>query len=332
MASFGESLRQERLRRQITLEQVAEVTKITPRFLQAIEDERLQDLPGGVFNRNFIRTYARYLGLDEDHYVEDYIQSTGDAARTSELPIVHEPVLRDPMVSGTTLLGVLIAAVVALGIWAGIHLYLEQQQSKRIEARAAEHSTAVTPAPAVKTPARQLIAPPRVSANGVQAQTPAAPAQPQAKPAQQTATAATQPSSPVSGPAVASSTPAFTPQSAPAGERALIVAATVQPAWISVFTDGHWRLETTLKAGEQKEVFFHSRVQVNSGNAGATAITIDGKPMGTLGKIGMVAHFNWPPQSADAGAASSSHPAAATGLRSTSHADASAPDASASQN
>lgn len=329
MASFGESLRQERLRRQITLEQVAEVTKITPRFLQAIEDERLQELPGGVFNRNFIRTYARYLGLDEDHYVEDYIQSTGDAARTSELPVVNEPVLRDSMVSGTTLLGVLIAAVVALGIWAGIHLYLEQQQSKRIEARATEHPTAVTPAPAAKAPARQLIPPPRVSANGVQTQTPAPPVQPQAQPS---ATAATQPSTPVSGPAVASSTPAFTPQPAPAGERALIVAATVQPAWVSVFTDGHWRLETTLKAGEQKEVFFHSHVQVNSGNAGATAITMDGKPMGTLGKIGMVAHFNWPAQSADAGAASSSHPAAATGLRSASHADASVPDASAPQN
>lgn len=279
MASFGESLRQERLRRQITLEQVAEATKIGQRFLQAIEDERLQDLPGGVFNRNFIRNYARYLGLDEDHYVEEYVQSTGDVARTSDLPVV-ESGMREPVFSGTTLLALLIAGVVGLGIWAGIHLYQQQQRSRTVEAQATE--PAVTPSTPA-TPARQLIPPPHMTPGARPAQT--TPPTSQTASATQTATA---------GAGQSTAAPAFTPVPAPAGERALIVAATVQPAWVSIYTDGHWRLETTLKAGEKKEVFFHTKVQVNSGNAGATAITIDGKPMGTLGKIGMVAHFNWP--------------------------------------
>lgn len=327
MASFGESLRQERLRRQITLEQVAESTKISQRFLHAIEDERLQDLPGGVFNRNFIRNYARYLGLDEDHYVEEYVQSTGDAARTSDLPVV-EPVAREPLLSGTTLLALLIAGVVGVGIWAGIHLYLEQQQSKRVEAQVGQPAASTTATPAAPPPARQLIAPPRANQSVEQAQ----PAPSQVRTAQ-TPSSGAQAAAPNAGsaaPATPVMAPPFSPVPAPAGEKALIVAATVQPVWVSVYTDGHWRLETTLKAGEQKEVFFHTRVQVNSGNAGATAVIIDGKSLGTLGKIGMVAHFNWPPQSADPGGSSAGQPAATAGLRSASTQGAGASDAPAS--
>ncbi len=313
MASFGESLRQERLQRQITLEQVAAATKISQRFLQAIEGERLQDLPGGIFNRNFIRTYARYLGLDDEHYVGEYVRSTGDAARTSDLPIVEAPA-REPLLSGTALLAVLIAGVVGLGIWAGIHLYLEQQQAKRVEARVTQPAAF----PVTQSPARQLIAPPRESQRVESAQ--AAPPQNQST---QPAIKGAQPPIPQAAATTtaASTAPAVTPKTAPAGERALIVAATVQPAWVSVYTDGHWRLEATLQAGERKEIFFHTTVRVTSGNAGATAVSIDGKPMGTLGKIGMVAHFNWPPASANVdGAAGAGHAAPAAGLRSVSSA------------
>lgn len=300
MASFGESLRQERLRRQISLEQVAEATKIVSRFLRAIEDERLQELPGGVFNRNFIRNYARYLGLDEDYYVEEYIRATGDAARTSDLPVV-EPGAREPIVSGTTLLAVMIGGVVGLVIWAGIHLYQEQQQARQMEATAVQPAAVSTSKPASPPAGRQLIAPPRVNPSI----TPPKAAQPTA-PATQ---AGTTPSSPALA-GVPPVNPAFTP--APAGEQALIVSATVQPAWVSVYTDGQWQMETTLKAGEQKEVFFRHTVRVTSGNAGATAVSIDGKSLGTLGKIGMVAHFNWP-QASTVAARAADHANAAGG-------------------
>jgi hypothetical protein len=187
--------------------------------------------------------------------------------------------------------------VVGLGIWAGIHLYRQQQRSKAVEAQAT--APAVTPSTPGTPPARQLIPPPHMPPGARPAQT--APSMSStSQPASATQSATTD-----AGQTAAA--PAFTPVPAPAGERALIVAATVQPAWVSVYTDGHWRLETTLNAGEKKEVFFHTKVQVNSGNAGATAITIDGKPMGTLGKIGMVAHFNWPAENA----APAEHPAPA---------------------
>ncbi len=68
MTSIGESLRQERVRRDLGLEQISRELKISSRFLEAIEDERFEKLPGGVFAKSFVRQYARYLGLDDDEY------------------------------------------------------------------------------------------------------------------------------------------------------------------------------------------------------------------------------------------------------------------------
>ncbi len=58
--------------RGVSLEEVAAATRISTRFLEAIEHERWEELPGGAFNRGFIRSIARYLGLDEDDLVAEY--------------------------------------------------------------------------------------------------------------------------------------------------------------------------------------------------------------------------------------------------------------------
>jgi cytoskeletal protein RodZ len=72
MGSFGENLRREREMRSVTLEEMADATKISLRALQALEAEEFRKLPGGIFNRSFVRTYARYLGLDEDKVMAEY--------------------------------------------------------------------------------------------------------------------------------------------------------------------------------------------------------------------------------------------------------------------
>jgi cytoskeletal protein RodZ len=77
VASFGEKLRKEREQRGITLNDVSSTTKITTRMLRAIEDEHFDQLPGGVFNKGFIRAYARHIGLDEDQVIADYLAATG---------------------------------------------------------------------------------------------------------------------------------------------------------------------------------------------------------------------------------------------------------------
>lgn len=68
MNSIGETLRRERLRQGLDLEDVSQETKVNTRLLEAIESDQWDRLPGGVFTRNFVRQYARALGLDEQDF------------------------------------------------------------------------------------------------------------------------------------------------------------------------------------------------------------------------------------------------------------------------
>jgi cytoskeletal protein RodZ len=75
MSSIGDALRGERLRRGIMLEQVAAETKIGVSYLIAMEEDRIDQLGlGHFFQRNFLRQYARVLGLDEEELVSLYVQ------------------------------------------------------------------------------------------------------------------------------------------------------------------------------------------------------------------------------------------------------------------
>ena len=68
---FGEHLRREREMRGVSLDEIAAATRISTRFLEAIEKDQWDQLPGGVFNRGFIRSIARFLGLDEESLVAE---------------------------------------------------------------------------------------------------------------------------------------------------------------------------------------------------------------------------------------------------------------------
>ncbi len=66
-------LRRERELRQIGLREVAEATKINVRYLEALERNDFEYLPGGAFNKGFIRAYARYIGVDDAEMVDAYL-------------------------------------------------------------------------------------------------------------------------------------------------------------------------------------------------------------------------------------------------------------------
>ena len=80
MATFGENLRRERELRGVDLRDIAEATNISLRFLQALEQDRTDVLPGGIFPKAFVRQYATYLGLDPDRLVAEYLYAHGGAA------------------------------------------------------------------------------------------------------------------------------------------------------------------------------------------------------------------------------------------------------------
>jgi transcriptional regulator with XRE-family HTH domain len=96
--SVGSKLREARTRRKLSLEEVEAATKIRGRYLQAIENDEWDQLPGDTYARAFIRTYGRLLGLDGDRLAEEQRRSRGAARPGEQLPRVDprpRPV-RDP--------------------------------------------------------------------------------------------------------------------------------------------------------------------------------------------------------------------------------------------
>lgn len=73
MPSFGEEFKRERELRQISLREVSEATKISLRHLEALERNEFEQLPGGVFNRGFVRAYADFIGVSPEDMVNAYL-------------------------------------------------------------------------------------------------------------------------------------------------------------------------------------------------------------------------------------------------------------------
>jgi cytoskeletal protein RodZ len=88
MTNFGASFKKARESKGISLDRIAAETRISTRFLRAIENEEFHVLPGGIFNRGFVRTYAEKIGLDPEQAVNDYerlanVRAPGDTPLVS---------------------------------------------------------------------------------------------------------------------------------------------------------------------------------------------------------------------------------------------------------
>jgi cytoskeletal protein RodZ len=131
--TFGERLKRERELREVSLKEVTAGTRIGPRFLEALENEEWDKLPGGVFNRGFVRSIARYLGLDEENLLAEYDMARGGeqsmpAPQPYENKIPRPPVWI-PIVAVLALLAV-IGGLVAGGIY-GWRWYSARRAAKR---------------------------------------------------------------------------------------------------------------------------------------------------------------------------------------------------------
>src|ERR1700687_5384275 len=84
MTRLGDSLRQQREKRGITLDQAAADTRIREKFLKALEDGDEQSLPGAVQAKGFLRNYAEYLGLNDEESVAQLRQDRGAAPKDAK--------------------------------------------------------------------------------------------------------------------------------------------------------------------------------------------------------------------------------------------------------
>jgi cytoskeleton protein RodZ len=88
MSTFGAELRRERELREISLIEVAEATKISTRFLEALERNDFSSLPGGLYNRGIVRAYSQFIGADPEAMVNAYLleEQTRSAPRRPSDP------------------------------------------------------------------------------------------------------------------------------------------------------------------------------------------------------------------------------------------------------
>ena len=140
--SLGEKLRQAREERGISVSEVAEQTRISPLYIKAIENDDYKPLPGGIFNKGFVRSYARYVGFDEEEALRDYAELIGAAGMQPEADqTIHRSEVWTDDTSVRSMVPTIIFAVIILAMLAGGVMLLVKYISNSGEAPPAGNTT-----------------------------------------------------------------------------------------------------------------------------------------------------------------------------------------------
>jgi cytoskeleton protein RodZ len=290
----------------VGLDEIAQTTKIGTRFLRALETDQYDQLPGGIFNKGFIRAYARAVGIDEDQAIADYVAATepGVAKAESGAPVsVGRMVeLRAEAERGDSgdlpwSAFALVLVLAALGL-AGWGLYSREHRAKEARSQPGaatesvanaipvEEATPSTSAVGEKTAENKTTSAPAVPAGNV-AGNPGRAAgltgseQAAAKTVVPAAGGAT-PSSPVPG---ASSTIPSGLASTVTNPGYFTIRVNVrEDSWISISADGKMILQGRFLAPVEKSVRATKQVIVETQNAGGLDFEVNGKNLARQGK------------------------------------------------
>ena len=140
-ASIGEQLRLAREERGIPLRDICDQTRISVHYLEAIESNDYKRLPGGVFNRSFIKAYARCVGYDEREAIEGYtryLREHGDNSDDVNTTPMHSkvytetPATRSPLL--TVVLAILILAILTAAALAALHWFQKRAVRQHLKA------------------------------------------------------------------------------------------------------------------------------------------------------------------------------------------------------
>ena len=258
VGSFGEKLRREREMRGITLDEIAAATKIGTRSLKALEDENFAILPGGIFNKGFVRAYARFLGMNEDEAVADY------QAAAKEQPISVKQIATQSAIAKANrlaaqqaresahaagvvravLMFVVVGAIGFGGYYTYHRGYFKALKRPSLHRQLKQQAQAPPVAAPVQTPAPAIATPVPVS-------------QPPAQP---------------------------TTASTIAAEFTVSIRTSAE-SWLSVTADGKRAMERLFEANEEQNVTAKNRVRIRMGNPSATALSLNGKPLPVAGNL-----------------------------------------------
>jgi cytoskeleton protein RodZ len=259
---FGEHLKREREMRGVSLEEIAAATRISTRFLEAIENERWDQLPGGVFNRGFIRSIARFLGMDEDSLVAEYDLGAKSNGHSQTHSVAALPAQDLPRNWSAAVVAVLVLVVLIGGVTftlvhyrskisAGVHRGVAAVGAQIHRIRAKRHGALETASP----PAKSASASPATPAAAVPAPAPAA-----------------APSTAIAAPLI-------------------LKLEAGKPANVKVLADGKVLFDGPVHVNDVKQFQAHDQFQVTSSESSALLLELNGQtvpPIGTPGQPGSV--------------------------------------------
>ncbi|HEV2426132.1 MAG TPA: RodZ domain-containing protein [Terriglobia bacterium] len=286
MPTFGENLRREREMRGVTLEEISESTKISTRLLKAIETEQFSELPGGIFTRNFIRAYAQYLGLDEEHALAEYKRAAGSPSDNDLTRLAPNKTLT----SMTGPRGRLVPwVVIAVLLGSGYAVYRYSHRTITIPPVVQQAQQQTTAAPS--TPSAPASSPASTSASNPSAANPGAPGTPGNSPAQsaqqttpRSSAAGTNPTTAAGAAPGAANAAASAPE---LGEGDLVLqVSTTEQVWLAVAADGKTLWQHLMPANSTRLFRARDSFDVTTGNAEGTSLTLNGQAQKPLGREG----------------------------------------------
>lgn len=130
--SLGEKLRQAREARGISVSEVAEQTRISPLYIQSIENNDYKPLPGGIFNKGFVKSYAKFVGVDEQEALSDYTRLAAESEAISDQPLrTYRPeVLTDDNAASSMAPTLIFAGIILALMTGGILFVLSYLQNR----------------------------------------------------------------------------------------------------------------------------------------------------------------------------------------------------------
>jgi len=251
MSDFGGKMRLARERRGISLRQIAAITKISMAALEALERNDVSKLPGGIFSRSFVRSYATEVGLDPDETVREFLdrfQGAPAASLPTPATVSEDEAVFENQQRIAALVVKLVLITVPLIV---LILYFTMRTRPPGTASAV---TAPSGVPAAAVPARADGAP----TSSTPAQTPAPVA---------TAGARVPPI---------------------AGNGLSLEIRPTGDCWVRLTVDGKLIVARVMHAGETATENVQDTAVIQIGDAGAFAFTINGRPARSLGPAGSV--------------------------------------------
>lgn len=303
MASIGEQLRQAREAQGLSVSDIEKATHIRHTFVEALEEDRFQDLPDPAYVRGFIRNYARVVGLDPEPLVASFAQTAG--SRSLQVP----EMLDEPLVGHThhgarsAVIGIVIGLLIIAVAWGAYNYYYLHRAPWSVDwpgvSRDVSASATPTTVPSVASPTKTPL--------------------PTATPAPLTPTVAPAHSSAPTGTpeptgfatfvtTSASSTPALTPPAAsttstvppseglPVAEGLTVKLTASDYTWLSVTVDEEKAFVGYMNAGEERSFVGQQAIELIIGNAAAIGIEVNGQAVSPLGGKGQVATVRYTPE------------------------------------